>query len=125
MEYLPPILKSSFDVGPAVETGPERSGGGVISLVPFIVHPPHSIGKLVSLTLYLLRIPHMPGITHTVYIKGCISLITPPPDRSGPVSTAGPTSKEDFQIGGKNSIFGMCTAESADFERIAPVLTQS
>ena len=25
---------------------------------------------IVSLTLYLLRIPHMPGITHTVYIKG-------------------------------------------------------
>ena len=50
-------------------------------------------------------------------------LITPSPDRSGPVSKAGPTSKEDFKTGGKHFICGVCTAESVDFERLAPVLT--
>ena len=51
-------------------------------------------------------------------------LITPSPDRSGPVSTAGPTSKEDFEIGGKQYVSGVRAAESADFECLAPVFTQ-
>ena len=49
-------------------------------------------------------------------------LITPSPDRSGPVSTAGPTSKEYFKIGGKHSIYRVFTPQSADFERLSPVL---
>ena len=56
------------------------------------------------------------------FTKKGTGLITPPPDRSGPVSTAGPTSKEDFKIGGKYSIFGMCTAERADFEHLTNLI---
>ena len=49
-------------------------------------------------------------------------LITPSPDRTGPVSTAGPTSKEYFKMGGKHSIYRVSAPQSVDFERLSPLL---